>query len=168
MAGKTDDMIKSSFKKGHTFIGNKNRPRDEHGRFLYQGGRKTKKCAKCDNLILKRSTYCRNCSGSINSPKLRGSDSPSWKGGIYPHNLSIRRSFQYKQWAKKVKERDNYTCQICGVNSVYLHSDHIKEFSNYPELRFDLDNGRTLCVQCHRNTPNFGAKFRWSNINTNA
>lgn len=48
-----------------------------------------------------------------------------------------------------VFQRDNYTCQFCDQYSGYLHVDHIKEWANHPELRFDLDNCRTLCVPCH-------------------
>lgn len=48
-----------------------------------------------------------------------------------------------------VLARDNYTCQICNQYSGNLQVDHIKRWSEYPELRFDLDNCRTLCMACH-------------------
>ena len=55
-------------------------------------------------------------------------------------------------WRKAVFERDNYTCQICRVRGKYLEADHIKPFAYFPELRFELTNGRTLCRKCHDKT----------------
>lgn len=74
----------------------------------------------------------------------------TWKGGITPENKRIRGSAEGLHWRRAVKERDDFTCQICGVRGGRLHSDHIKPFATHPESRFDLDNGRTLCVECHR------------------
>lgn len=79
-----------------------------------------------------------------------------WKGGITPLNKKLRTSAEYKNWRKSVFERDNYTCVFCkdkrGGN---LNADHIKQFAFYPELRFDINNGRTLCVPCHKKTPTY-------------
>lgn len=76
--------------------------------------------------------------------------------GITLLNERIRKSPKYKLWRKQVFERDDYTCQNCGKHGGTLHADHIKPFALYPELRFDVSNGRTLCVPCHRNTESFG------------
>lgn len=84
-----------------------------------------------------------------------------WKGGISPINTRIRRSAEYRIWREKVYERDDYTCQICKERGGRLNADHIKPFAEYPELRFDLNNGRTLCEPCHVKTPTFG---RWKKI----
>jgi 5-methylcytosine-specific restriction endonuclease McrA len=81
------------------------------------------------------------------------------RGGITPINKLIRTSFAYLNWRKSVFERDNYTCQMCGNRGGKLNADHIKPFSIYLDLRFDLDNGRTLCVDCHKTTPTYGRSF---------
>ena len=72
-----------------------------------------------------------------------------WKGGITPINLSIRMSSEYKLWRKAVFERDNYTCIWCGQKGGKLNADHIKRFSDFPELRFAIDNGITLSEKAH-------------------
>lgn len=87
---------------------------------------------------------------------IRGEKNPSWKGGITPIYSKIRKSIEYKLWRKSVFERDNYTCVWCGSNkSGTLNADHIKPFAFYPELRFAIDNGRTLCVSCHKTTDTY-------------
>lgn len=84
-----------------------------------------------------------------------GPNHPNWKGGITPKNVVERRSTRYREWAKAVKIRDDFTCQHCGVRGGKLHSDHIKGFADYPDLRYELSNGRTLCIPCHEKTPNY-------------
>lgn len=68
--------------------------------------------------------------------------------------------WQYNLWRKKVYERDNYTCRICGQKGGYLQADHIKSWFQYPELRYDVNNGRTLCFPCHKLTDTYGYKGR--------
>lgn len=64
-------------------------------------------------------------------------------------NFRIRTSDKYKEWRLMVFGRDDYTCQKCKKRGVYLHAHHIKSFADYPELRFELSNGKTLCKDCH-------------------
>ena len=61
----------------------------------------------------------------------------------------IRHSIEYKQWRNNVFNRDNYTCKECGKRGCYLEAHHIKPFSTHKDLRFDVDNGITYCVECH-------------------
>lgn len=84
--------------------------------------------------------------------KNSGPNHYNWKGGITPSLKRLRRSVEYKVWRTAVYERDNYTCQWCKKKeevSGKLNADHIKAFSLYPKLRFEVSNGRTLCITCH-------------------
>lgn len=66
-------------------------------------------------------------------------------------NSDERNSSRYRNWRKKVFERDNFTCQHCGQRGGELNAHHVKPFAKYKKLRFEVDNGLTLCVSCHRN-----------------
>jgi len=68
--------------------------------------------------------------------------------GITPEQKLLRHKFR-KTMQASVFARDNYTCQMCQQYSGNLQVDHIKRWSEYPELRFDIDNCRTLCMACH-------------------
>ena len=98
----------------------------------------------------------------------------SKKGFITPINKSIRNSFEYRNWRKAIFMRDNFICQMCNKRGVKLNADHIIPLSfiiqkvkfelgieglsdkvkKYP-LFNDLNNGRTLCLECHRQTDTY-------------
>ena len=92
--------------------------------------------------------------------KYIGNKHPNWKGGITPMHQKVRNSPEYANWRTSVFKRDNYTCQECGATKVYLNADHIKPFSLFPELRLSVENGRTLCVKCHRKTDTYAGRIR--------
>jgi hypothetical protein len=79
---------------------------------------------------------------------LSGNKHPNWKGGKTAEDKLERGKFKW-YIQKKVIERDNYTCQICNTRGVALQVDHIQSWSEYTELRFSMDNCRTLCQKCH-------------------
>lgn len=90
-------------------------------------------------------------------PQLTGKNHWHWKGGITPENHKLRTSLEYRLWRKAVFERDKYQCIWGGKeHGNKLVADHIKPWSDYPELRFAIDNGRTLCVECHKKTETYG------------
>lgn len=89
-----------------------------------------------------------------------GDKNPNWRGGVSTENAKLRASSKFREWRIKVFTRDNYTCIFCGRRNgngenVVLHADHIKQFAFYPELRFEISNGRTLCRECHRETDTY-------------
>ena len=96
----------------------------------------------------------------------KGADNHFWKGGVTPIHARIRNSKEYKLWRKAVHERDGHRCIWCGSKDK-IEADHIKPFSQYPELRFAIDNGRTLCKPCHMTTESYGGKSRVYTINKN-
>lgn len=92
------------------------------------------------------------------NPARAGEHSAFWRGGVSTENELARKSAEYRAWRTAVFERDNFTCQNCSVRGGNLHADHIKPFAYYPELRFDISNGRTLCESCHLETDTYGSK----------
>jgi len=90
----------------------------------------------------------------------RGKENNMWKGGITPKNQKIRTSLEYKLWREAVYKRDDFTCQECNDSTGgNLEAHHVKPFSLYPELRFAIDNGVTLCKKCHEKTDSYGSRI---------
>lgn len=97
---------------------------------------------------------------------MQGENHHNWKGGITSVNHSIRTSVKFKDWRTAVFIRDNYTCQECGKHGGWLEADHKKQFAlilkenNIKTLKkalkceelWDVNNGRTLCKECHKKT----------------
>ena len=92
------------------------------------------------------------------SEKLTGEKHFNWKGGPkVPRDIknAMRKGHLYFSWRRQVFGRDKYTCQGCNIRSgngktVHLQAHHILSFSEFPESRYDVNNGITLCVECHR------------------
>lgn|SRR3990167_845173 len=79
-----------------------------------------------------------------------GENNPRWKGGITKWQNKIRHLLEYKQWRQAIYGRDDYRCLDCGERGKKIQADHIYPFSLFPRLRFMLENGRTLCKECHK------------------
>lgn len=88
-----------------------------------------------------------------------GESNPNWRGGV-PFLDPERNRFAARKWAADIKDRDNWTCQECGETN-NLHAHHIRRWKDYPELRYDLDNGITLCHSCHAKAHGKGFVFPW-------
>lgn len=87
--------------------------------------------------------------------KMRGENHPKWikdrsklKKGRY--NNSFRGEGPIASWRSDIFRRDNYTCQKCHQKGGKLNAHHIKSWAKFPEFRFEISNGITLCVNCHK------------------
>lgn len=95
-------------------------------------------------------SVCKYCIGEYHSERQRGEKSHLWKGGVRDEAQALRETLEYKRWRESVFKRDNYTCQKCfKCKSNRLQAHHIHPFYLYEELRHDINNGITLCVDCH-------------------
>lgn len=106
-----------------------------------------RQCRDCGRKISLNGRHgvCRKCLYHF----LRGQNHPFWKGGNKDEFNRIRESDEYKAWRKSVFIRDGFKCVTCGAGG-QIQADHIKQFALFLELRFELSNGRTLCLICHR------------------
>jgi len=94
-----------------------------------------------------------------------GNKNPAWKGGVTKLHCKIRASSEYKEWRTAVFARDDYMCILCGAKNgdggaVYLEAHHMVPFSQLLnqknwDLMWDVDNGRTLCKECHKKTDTY-------------
>ena len=105
----------------------------------------SKICPQCDKPF---SSYQRDQVFCSQSCARRGTRSNAWKDGRSMKRERARLAPQLKEWREAVFSRDNYTCQHCGNNG-HLHAHHIKPWADYPESRFEIPNGITLCEKCH-------------------
>lgn len=80
--------------------------------------------------------------------KYTGSSNSNWKGAQIPDEVRQRRSYDTKIWREACLKRDDFKCTLCG-SAEKLHVHHILEFADYPERRWDINNGKTVCVFCH-------------------
>lgn len=87
---------------------------------------------------------------SFTTENIGGDKHWNWQGGLVPKNQIARSKIEVINWRKSVFKRDDYTCQECGKRGVYICAHHLKSWAKHIELRLDLNNGITLCKECHR------------------
>lgn len=87
---------------------------------------------------------------------ISGENNCNWKGEDAIYSRKERHTEEYRSWRKAVFSRDLYTCQKCGIksakgiHSVSLAAHHILNWKTHEDLRYDINNGVTLCIDCHK------------------
>lgn len=83
----------------------------------------------------------------------KGKNGHNWKGGVTPERICARSTEEYKKWRDEVYKKDWYTCQCCGKSKgIKKQAHHLINFARNESLRYDVDNGITLCQECHYTT----------------
>lgn len=113
------------------------------------GGEKSIKSILGEHLKSGKIVSC----GCYRREMVTGENHPNWKGGVNSENRKLRSTPECLKWRQDVLRRDNYQCQCCGSSS-NLNVHHIYNFLDHIDLRLNIDNGLTLCEQCH------SAKFK--------
>jgi len=105
--------------------------------------------------------YCSHkCYSKMVKVRMLGENHPNWKGGIAKNRSKRYVGGEYRECRKKVFERDDYTCRICGANSgSYLETHHIIPVREAPEKEFDMNNILTFCLPCHIVIDRYRAQF---------
>jgi hypothetical protein len=131
--------------------------------YFYKDGGKTKICLNCKKEFRVKTSqfnirkFCSyKCKGDWMSENVYGEKHHSWQGGKSKDKHCSTK--KYKQWRTDIFKRDNWTCQTCGVRGCYIEPHHIKSWAKFPELRFEISNGVTLCLSCHKLTDNYKGK----------
>lgn len=125
--------------------------------------------------ILLSAIYKRHGSRFFSTKRQRASKISRMRIGkgmrIGPMYRRVRNMYEYRLWRNDILTRDNFSCQEC-FSTEKLQVDHIIPFSyilrNYgissiEEAReclvlWDLENGRTLCRDCHMKTDTFAGR----------
>jgi len=82
-------------------------------------------------------------------PQFSGKNHPNWKGNKRKKRQQ-RNDSLYQYWVKMVRKRDKNTCRVNDKNCTgYLEVHHILSWSTHPELRYNINNGITLCQAHH-------------------
>lgn len=80
-----------------------------------------------------------------------GKDHYNYNPNLTQGDRINRRSLpQYSRWRTKIYVRDEYTCKTCGLKKRNLNAHHLDGWNWATNKRFDLNNGITLCEQCHK------------------
>lgn len=121
----------------------------------WQGGERQKNCQQCGDRFSQKPT---EAASSFRKRKFCSREC-GWKGQVFCRGAAhyawrddARRKSRggpYRKWTLAVFNRDKATCQCCGAAEIELHAHHIRPYKDFPDLRFEIANGITLCFKCH-------------------
>ncbi|MDU3409970.1 HNH endonuclease [Clostridium sp.] len=118
-------------------------------------------CDYCGNKILRteikyhanNNHFCSKiCQGAWRSKSFSGENSHLWNFSLSKEDrIKGRKIIGYTEFINNTYKRDNYTCQYCGDNKGgNLVSHHLNGYNWDKENRTNVDNGVTLCQDCHK------------------
>lgn len=128
-------------------------PKNKRGQFWET------KC-RCGTIKILDTRFLRNkkiqscgCFARELARKRRGKNSPNYNPNLSDQDRLDRKreyTFELFQWRKSIFKRDNYTCICCRQKGKVLNAHHIQSYTKFPALRTEINNGITLCKNCHK------------------
>lgn len=97
--------------------------------------------------------YCSvECERKDREVRFGKDNNPSWNPNLTNEERIQKRKFkEYYLWRDTVFKRDKYTCQYCNKYGGKLNAHHLDSYNEFIDTRLDIDNGITLCEECHKN-----------------
>lgn len=90
---------------------------------------------------------------------------PRWLGGKSQENQLGRGTLEYQEWRINVWKRDFFTCKKCLQVGKDLNAHHINSWVDNVDVRYSVDNGITLCKNCHKQLHTiYGQKTNYENL----
>lgn len=77
-----------------------------------------------------------------------GENNPNYNPDLPLEERKGKRGYAVTRWSLAVKRRDNFTCQVCGSTEKPV-AHHLNSYKNDKDARYDIENGITLCRDCH-------------------
>lgn len=141
------DEHRKKLSESHKWQSGKNSP-------AWRGGKP--QCSDCGVQIGYMSKWCKKCSPKHADRKPReypkGENHPNWIKDRSKVKYSEKKHLctKYREWMFSVKNRDGWECKIYNEDcSGRLEAHHILGWVDYPELRYEVNNGITLCQAHH-------------------
>lgn len=115
------------------------------GKWKFQQSEKVREAIFSGRFAPKPKGYQRG----IPHPGARGPNNHNWKGGSTDQRHAAMGQVECKVWRATVFKRDGYACVLCGASKCRLEANHVQRWCDRPDLRYEPDNGVTLCRPCH-------------------
>lgn len=93
---------------------------------------------------------CMNCGSKERSGEKNGKWNSEMTDEDRKEASQWMKTNEHKIWVKSVLKRDKYICQICDEHKNHLNAHHILNWRTHKDLRIDINNGITLCEDCHK------------------
>ena len=144
----TKGIMKNGFKKGH-IPWSKGLKGFGKGHIAWNKGLKGYLTGEKNPFWGKKHTKEAKIKMRLARKRFCGENHPNWKGGISKDVHSTKEP-KYKEWRMKVFMRDNFKCRISNQDCKgQIQAHHILPWRDFIELRYEVNNGITLCQFHH-------------------
>lgn len=135
------------FQKGHGLLGNNLTSKGKHWKHTEEAKQKIREKILGTHPSLE--TIKKLSESHIG--KFCGEKHPQWiKDRTKLSRCGEKQGFEYNKWRKEVYTRDNWKCRIFNGDCIgRIEAHHIFNWVDYPELRYEVGNGITLCHYHH-------------------